>query len=85
MAKSTFALFLIFVAVTIVFPFVLGKFMPGTEKVGFPLRFFQHTTAPPPDSSTTFSPVALVADLLICLAAAAAVAFLWELLKKSIR
>jgi hypothetical protein len=75
--RPLWVIFAVSVLITIIVPFVLSVFRPGTVKLGFPYRFYRHTTAPPPFDETYFSWMFLAADLLICLAVAVVLAVIW--------
>jgi hypothetical protein len=85
LVKNSFWLFLVFVFVAMVLPFVLGIFVMGTHRIGFPLRFYERTSAPPPATGSMFAARAFVVDLLIYFAGAVAVLLLWQVLKRAFK
>lgn len=83
--KNTFWLFLAFVSLFMVLPYILGIFRMGSDRVGFPLRFFERTSAPPPAASSIFSGRAFAIDLLVYVAAALIVLAVWEGVRRGLR
>ena len=83
--KTTLVLFLAITIVTTIVPYVFGVFTSGSQKVGFPLRFFERSSAPPPFFGTTFWWRALLIDLLIYYCTAVGLVYLSEALKKLMR
>ena len=51
--------------IAVILPFLAGINTMGTQRIGFPLRFFESTSAPPPAFGSTFSWKALLLDLAI--------------------
>jgi hypothetical protein len=79
--KYTLIIFLILVTVMIVIPYGVGIFRSGSQRTGFPLKFFESNSGPPPFFGSTFSWKALLIDLFAYYIAAVGCVYLWEALK----
>jgi hypothetical protein len=79
--KRTLLLFSIICAAMLVGPFIFGLHIMGSQKVGFPFRFYEWSSAPPPAFGSTFSWNALLLDLIIYYLMAVACVALWRFLR----
>jgi hypothetical protein len=78
---STLILFAAIVALTFLYAVYTTFTRMGTQRIGFPFRFYESTSAPPPAFGSTFSWKFLLLDLLIYYLVAVCISLLWNLVR----
>jgi len=80
--KVTWMAFAFLVVGVLLLPLAIDSRKVGRQHLGFPFRFYEHTSAPPPAYGSKFSWPALIGDLVIYYAAAVSISAAFTLVAK---